>query len=142
NINYLVLLFIGPLILYVFVKSLKVLKEIKNYYYKVSVYFDKETNITLTGFLDTGNKLKDPITNKSIIIINKKLIKNLVKIRSPMYVPYNAVNTHGLLECIKPYKIIIDNNTLNNYLIGLSDNSFKLNGIDCLLNYQVWEDIK
>ncbi len=142
NINYLVLLVISPLILYVFIKSLKVLKEIKNYYYQVCIYFDKKTNIMLTGFLDTGNRLKDPITNKSIILINKKLIKGLVKIRSPMYVPFNSLNNHGLLECIKPYKIIINNNILKNYLIGLSDNSFKLNGIDCLLNYQVWEDIK
>ena len=34
-INYIFLLIISPLILYVFIKSIRALKEIKNYYYKV-----------------------------------------------------------------------------------------------------------
>jgi len=140
SINYLVLLIIAPLILYVFVKSIKALKEIKNYYYKVNIILDNYS-LSLTGFLDTGNKLKDPITKKPIILINRKILKGNFKIRSPMYVPYNSLNNHGLLEVIKPRKIIINDTVLNNYLVGLSDTNFKLNGIDCLLNYQILEDI-
>ena len=75
-------------------------------------------------------------------MLNKKLIEAKIKIRSPMFVPYNTLNNHGLLMCIKPKKLIINNQELDNYLIGLSDNSLKLNGIDCLLNYQVREDLK
>lgn len=141
TINYLVLLFIAPFILYVFIKSLKALKEIKNYYYKVEIILNRNYNLTVTGFLDTGNKLKDPVTNKPIILINRKILKGNFKIRSPMYVPYNSLNNHGLLEVIKPNHIIINNHKLDNYLIGLSDNNFKLNGIECLLNYQILEDI-
>ncbi len=140
TINYLILLFIAPFILYVFLKSIKVLKEVKNYYYKVNIILENN-NFTLTGFLDTGNKLKDPVTNKPIILINKKILKGELKIRSPMYIPYNSLNNHGLLEVIKPKKLIINNKELNNYLIGLSDTNFKLNGIECLLNYQLLEDI-
>lgn len=140
SINYVVLLFMAPFILYIFIKSIKILKEIKNYYYKVNIILG-DYNLTLTGFLDTGNKLKDPTTKKAIILINRKVLKGDFKIRSPMYVPYNSLNNHGLLEVIKPTKIIINNTTLNNYLIGLSDTNFKLNGIDCLLNYQILEDI-
>ena len=141
NMNYLIILFIAPLILYVFIKSIKVLKEIKNYYYKVSILFENNFKIEITGFLDTGNKLVDPITNKPIILINKKKIKGCIHIRSPMYVPYNSLNHHGLLECIKPKYIRINDKKLTNYLIGLSEESFKLNGIDCLLNYKILEDI-
>lgn len=140
SINYLVLLLIAPFSLFIFIKSIKVLKEIKNYYYKVNIIFDDDS-LVLTGFLDTGNKLRDPITNKPIILINRKSLKGDFKIRSPMYVPYNSLNNHGLLEVIKPNKIVINNFVLNNYLVGLSDTNFKLNGIDCLLNYKILEDI-
>lgn len=140
-VNYIFLLLIAPLILYVFSKSTKALKEIKNYYYKVKIIFNNDYEYTLTGFLDTGNKLIDPITNKPIILINKKKIKGKVPIRSPMYVPFNSLNNHGLLECIKPKFLSINDIELKGYLIGLSDNSFKLNGIECLLNYKIWEDI-
>jgi len=140
-INYIFLLIISPLILYVFIKSIKALKEIKNYYYKVKIVFSNNYEITLSGFLDTGNKLIDPITNKPIILINKKKIKGKIPIRSPMYVPFNSLNHHGLLECIKPKYLEINGQELKNYLIGLTDTSFKLNGIECLLNYKVLEDI-
>lgn len=141
QVNYLIVLVLAPLILIVFLKSMKVLKEVKNYYYKVSIVFSNGFRLNVTGFLDTGNKLVDPVTNKPIILINKKKLKGHINIRSPMYVPFNALNHHGLLECIKPRSIYVDDKLLSNYLIGLSEASFKLNGIDCLLNYQVWEDI-
>ena len=141
NLNYLILLLIAPIILYIFIKSIKALKEIKNYYYKVSIVFNNDYELKVTGFLDTGNKLVDPITNKPIILINKKKIKGYINIRSPMYVPYNYLNHHGLLECVKPKGVYVNDKLLKNYLIGLSEESFKLNGVDCLLNYKILEDI-
>lgn len=140
-INYIFLLFIAPIILYVFIKSIKALKEVKNYYYKVKIIFSNNYELTLSGFLDTGNKLIDPITNKPIILLNKKKVKGKIPIRSPMYVPFNSLNHHGLLECIKPKYLAINDKEIKNYLIGLSDTSFKLNGIECLLNYKILEDI-
>ena len=141
RINYIFLLILAPSILYVFTKSIKALKEIKNYYYKVKIIFNNGFNLYITGFLDTGNKLVDPVTNKPIILINKKIIKGKINIRSPMYVPYNSLNNHGLLECIKPKNVYINDKEIKNYLIGLSNESFKLNGIECLLNYNILEDI-
>ncbi len=140
NLNYLFLIFLVPLILYLYLRSIKALKEIHNYYYRISITINNVT-FNLNAFLDTGNKLKDPITNKPIILINKKLLKGKINIRSPMYIPYHTINNHALLECLKPEKILINNQELKNYLIGLSNNSFKLNGIECLLNYQILEDI-
>lgn len=140
-INYIFLLLLVPLILYVFIKSMKVLKEVKNYYYKVKIIFSNNYEIVLSGFLDTGNKLTDPVTKKPIILINKKKVKGKIPIRSPMYVPFNSVNHHGLLECFKPKYLSINDQEIKNYLIGLSETSFKLNGIECLLNYKILEDI-
>lgn len=141
SISYLSLILVAPVILYVFIKSIKVLKEVKNYYYKVKIIFDNNYELNITGFLDTGNKLKDPITNKPIILINKKIMKNNIHIRSPMYIPYNSLNHHSLLECLKPKNIFVNDKEIKNYLVGLSETSFKLNGIECLLNYQILEDI-
>ncbi len=141
NFNYAFLLVIAQLILYVFIKSSKALKEIKNYYYQVEIVFNKNYSLKVNGFLDTGNRLREPLSKKPIIILNKKLIKGKINIRSPMYVPFNTLNNHGLLECFKVDKIIINNCILKNYLIGLSNSSFHINGIDCLLNYQIKEDI-
>ncbi len=140
--NYIFLIIIAPFSLYVFIKSMKALREIKDYYYQVKIILENNYVLNITGFLDTGNKLQDPITKRYVIMLNKKLIEAKIKIRSPMFVPYNTLNNHGLLMCIKPKKLIINNQELDNYLIGLSDNSLKLNGIDCLLNYQVREDLK
>ena len=139
TINYLVILILVPIFLYFFIKSLNILKEIKNYYYKITIVFN-DVKLNLSAFLDTGNKLKDPITNKPIILINKKVLKGKINIRSPMYVPYNSLNNHSLLECIKPDKIYLNNKEIKNYLIGLSKTDFKLNGIDCLLNYKILEE--
>ena len=59
-------------------------------------------------------------TNKGIILVNINKINKLVKIRSPIYVPYSTLNNTGLLKCIKPKSIEIDGKVLSNYLIGLS----------------------
>ena len=71
-INYVFIMLFTPFILYVFIKSLNILKEIKNYYYKITIIFDSNYTITIPAFLDTGNKLKDPITNKRLL--KEKLI--------------------------------------------------------------------
>ena len=141
TINYLFLFLFFPFILYVFIKSITILKEIKNYYYELTIIFDSTFKLTIPAFLDTGNKLRDPVTNKPIILINKKLLKGKYNIRSPMYIPYNSLNHHSLLECFKPERLYLDKKELKNYLIGLSETSFKLNGIECLLNYQILEEL-
>ena len=140
NISYLIILFISPIGLYIFLKSLKALKKIKNYYYKVNIVINNY-EFKLISFLDTGNKLIEPITNKPIILVNKKLIMSKIKIRSPMYVPITTINNHSLLEVIKPDKIIINNQVLNNYLVGLSTKKINMNRVECLLNYHILEDL-
>ena len=53
------------------------------------------------------------------------------------YVPYNALNTHNLLKCLKPDYIIVDKKVINNVLIGISENKFNIPGINCILNERV-----
>ena len=140
NLSYLISLSISPIILYLYIKEQKALKKIINYYKDIEITLKNNVNIKLTGFIDSGNKLKDPITNKYIILINKNKLKGIYNIRSPMYVPINTVNQKSLLECISIKNIIIDNKIYTNYLLGLSDNFMGFDGVECLLNYHLMEE--
>ena len=140
NLSYIIILLIGPLILYLYIKEQKKYKEIINFYKKVTLILPNNKKIILNGFVDTGNKLKDPITNKYIILINKSKLKGIYNIRSPIYVPVNTINKHSLLECIKIKKLFIDNIQYNNYLLGLSQDFKGFDGVDCLLNYKILEE--
>ena len=133
NLSYLIILLIAPLILYLYIKEQKQLKKVVNYYKKVIINLKNNKALVLKGFIDSGNKLKDPITNKYIL-------KGIYNIRSPMYVPIKTVNKNSLLECIGIKNIIIDNKVYTNYLLGLSEHFQGFDGVECLLNYQLLEE--
>ena len=140
NLSYLLILLIAPVILYLYIKEQKTLQRVVNYYTKVIINFKNNRYLELNGFIDSGNRLQDPITNKYIILVNKKKLKGIYNIRSPMYVPIKTINKNSLLECISIKNIIIDNKVYTNYLLGLSD-TFKSNdNIECLLNYHLLEE--
>lgn len=142
SINFIVLLIVAPIIILVYVKQAKNIKNNYSCYYSIEIVFKNNQSIILNSFLDTGNKLKDPITNKGIILVNKEVVRGKYNIRSPMYVPYNSLNNHGLLKCFSPKHIIINGKIYTNYLIGLSDNKISIDGVDCLLNYRLMEELK
>jgi len=142
SINFIVLLISAPIIIYIYIRQAKSLKNNYSCYYTIEIVLKNNQTITLNAFLDTGNKLKDPITKKGIILINKETIKGKYNIRSPMYVPFNSLNNHGLLKCFSPKYIIIEDKIYTNYLIGLSDNKINIDGVDCLLNYKMLEELK
>ena len=138
NLSYIIILLISPVILYLYIKEQRKLKEIVNFYKKVIINFKNNKILELNGFIDSGNKLIDPVTNKYIILVNKKKLKGIYNIRSPMYVVVSTVNKTSLLECISIKNIVIDNKVYTNYLLGLTDSEFK--DFDCLLNYHIMEE--
>lgn len=140
NLSYIIILLIAPVILYLYLKEQKELKKIINYYKNVKITLKNNHIIFLKGFIDSGNKLKDPITNKYIILINRSKLKGIYNIRSPIYVPIKTVNQNSLLECISIKHIIIDDKTYTNYLLGLSDHFNGFDEVECLLNYHLLEE--
>ena len=140
NLCYSISLIIAPFILYLYLKGQKELKNIVNYYQKIIINFKNNRHLELTGFIDSGNKLRDPITNKYIILINKSKLKGIYNIRSPIYVPITTVNNKSLLECIAIKSIEVGNKQYTNYLIGLSDTFKGFDNVDCLLNYHLLEE--
>ncbi len=137
SINYLLIILIGPLILYLYVYQTKKLKQKQNLSYVVKVVTKDNKNLLLDGYIDSGNKLKDPITNKYIIIVDKKIYRN----KNPIYVPFKGINKSGLLECFTLKYIEINNKKFNNYLLGVSEEKINLEGSNCILNYKLMEDL-
>ena len=138
---FLIVTLITPIILLGYVKQNKKLKKNYSFYYQVKLIFKNLKEINLSAFLDTGNKLTDPVTNKPIILVEKKCLKGVYNIRSPMYVPIKTVNKSSLIECFKPEHIIINNKKYNNYLVGACDNNLFNDGINCLLNNKLVEEL-
>ena len=141
SINYILLLIIGPVILYLYILEHKKYKSTITYSYNVQIVFNNGKLLNCNGFIDTGNKLRDPVTKKYVILISRKLLEPYINIRSPMYVPYKALNKTGLIECFSIKYLKINEQIYNNYLVGVADNNFHINGTPCLLNSHILEEI-
>ena len=141
SINYLLLLIIAPIILFLYVREHKKFKSTYNYNYRVSIVFKNGKTLDCNGFLDTGNKLKDPLTHKYVILVSKKVLGPYINIRSPIYVPYKTVGYQGLIECFSIKYLKINNQIFKEYLVGLIPDKINLNGSDCLLNYKLMEGL-
>ena len=138
-LNIIILIILAPILSYIYIKSIINFKNNYSNYYKVDIYIDDIEIITVTAFLDTGNKLIDPYKHRPIIIINKSLIDTSNK--KILLVPYNTINTNDLLKCIIPKKIFIYNvGYKTNFLIGLMD-EINIDGVDCILNTKLLERI-
>ena len=138
-LNVIILIILAPIITYIYIKSINNYKNNYSNYYKVDIYLNDDEKLTLSAFLDTGNKLIDPYKHRPIILINKKLIKT--KNKKILLVPYNTINTNDLLKCIIPKKIYIQNiGYKTNFLIGLMD-EITIDGVDCVLNQKLLERI-
>lgn len=140
NPNILIFIIISPSILYIYYRQAKEFKSLHSLTYKILIVLKNKKEITLNAFLDTGNKLIDPITNKPIILLEKGIINEDKE--SIYYIPFNSLNNHNLLKCIKPLYIEINNKKYKNYLLGISDKKFHLDGVECLLNNKLMEEIE
>lgn len=139
-LNYIILLFLIPSIIYVYVKETRNLKNKYSNYYNVDIYLKDGTQKRITAFLDTGNHLIDPYYHKPIILVSNKIINIDYLDTNVLLVPYDTLNNHGLLKCIVPLKIYIEGVGFRyNYLIGISNEQIKIDGIDCILHSKLLE---
>lgn len=136
GINVIIGIILSLIILYRYIKQIKLLKTNYNKYYKTSIYFKNGQILSFNAFLDTGNKLIDPYKKWPIILVNENKIKYIEK---TILVPYHTVNGKGLLKCIKPDRIYIEGiGFKNKLLVGLSS-SINIDGVDCILNEKLLE---
>ena len=135
SINFIFLVITSPIIIYTYIKQIKILKNNYNSYYDISIFINN-ISYNYKAFLDTGNNLFDPVSLKPVILVDKPL-----PVSKFFYIPYKVVNNSGIIKCFKPDKVIINNKEVRNVLVAITDNKIKIDGVDCLLNKKILEGL-
>ena len=130
SFNYLILIIISPIIIVFYLKQSFKLKDNYSNYHKVDILY-KNKLYHLNGYLDTGNNLIDPYKKRNIILVNLNLEYKLEEI---IYTPYESLNNQGVVKCLKPDKLFVDKQEFSNFLIGISNDKFRIDGINCILH--------
>ena len=135
-INFVVLILGSIFIIFLFIKEHIKYKEKYSNKYVVKIYLNKKM-YELEGFIDTGNRLVDPYKRRCVILVNMKLRKQA----NYIYVPYKALNVTGVIPCLKPDKVIIEDKEFNNCLIGFSKDKINVDGASCILPNKFKEEL-
>ncbi len=57
-----------------------------------------------------------------------------------MLVPYDTIDSHGLLKCVSPLKVYIEGVGIRkNVVVAYNDTNYKMDGINCILNNMILE---
>lgn len=132
-VKYKYYLLLIPIIMNILKKLTYNLKNIIKLRHKVTIYLKNGNVLYLNGYMDTGNTLVDPYTNKNVIIINKDIKEKF------FLVPFKTIENSSLLKCFKPKKVYIDGiGERNDIVVGVTNKKF--NGFNCLLNYNLMEE--
>ena len=159
---------VGFVITYIAFKIIKNKATKEERIYKLKIKINDKT-VEVNALLDTGNKLKDPITLVPVIVIEKqklynflpeeilenidkiiggdsnKLIEENIKYMSKFRViPYNSIGKqNGLMLGFKAdeVKIIIDEEerTIKNTIIGIFNQSFNSQTYSALISLEIIE---
>lgn len=117
------------------IKEYKKVRSKQQNKYKVEITISKK-KYRLDGFIDTGNQLVSPISHKSIILTNINPPN-----KKSYYVPFKALNTEGIIKCIKPDKLLINEKEIKSCLIGLSEEKLMIEGCNCILPNSLKEEL-
>lgn len=83
---------------------------IENFIYDIEIS-DNNNKIFMKGLLDTGNGLREPVTNLPCIIIENDFIKeDVIKRKEEFLIPYNTVKEDGNLKGFKSEQVRIKGN--------------------------------
>ena len=136
SINFILVIITTPIILYTYIKQTLNLKNNYAEFHKVNIQYQNK-RLKLNAFLDTGNRLVDPVTKLPIIIIEEQQIKN---IENFMFVPYHTISGFSMLRCVKIDEIEIDGKIIHKKtLLGLTK-KINMEGIECILNPLLMEE--
>lgn len=135
SINLIVLIILSPIIIYTYIRQMLDLKNNYSNYYKIDIIY-KDKKIKLNAFLDTGNKLIDPITKSPVIIVKEKYFNKIDKFS---LIPYSSINETGVIKCIEPDQIYINNKKIKQKVkLGLVK-KIDMEGIGCIMSPNIGE---
>lgn len=136
SVNFIFLIIFSPIILYIYIKQTKNLRYNYSNYYNIEIYLNNK-KYKYTAYMDSGNVLVDKLTNKIVILIDKR--KLLFNIKEFRLIPYIGVNGNNMIKVIKIDKLLFNNKEYNNVLLGIMDN-ISLDGVDVILNRKLLEE--
>ena len=136
SINFIFLIIFSPVILYIYIKQTKNLRYNYSNYYNIELYI-KNKKYKYTAYMDSGNVLVDNLTNKPVILIDKR--KVLFDTKGFRLIPYSGVTGINMIKVIKVNKMIMNSKEYNNILLGIMDR-IDLDGVDVILNRKLMEE--
>ena len=108
-------------------------------------YNDK--SVTIFATIDTGNTLKDPVSNNGVLIVNEEILKelfspsltqkNLCEFVNPedfRIIPYKTISNSGITYGFIPDKLYYENREIKNAIIAVSPSPISS---DALINPQL-----
>jgi len=141
SINFIVFIFLFPIILYIYIRQIRDLKEQVNTHYRVDLTLDDGKVLKMNGFLDTGNQLVDPYSNRPVILVYTKEID--FSYSKGILVPFSTLNDKGIIKCVKiPLLTIDDKYVFHDVLVGLSTAPFQIDGVNLILHNSYREALK
>ena len=130
SINYIILIIISPVIIFFYIKQNKELKNNYSNYNDVKIILKDNKVLNLVGYIDSGNNLL--YNKKQVIIVNNKLLN---KISEYFLIPYTTLNNKGMLKCIIPKEVYINNILIKKKIIvGIQNNEVSMDGVNCILH--------
>lgn len=134
-INMLCIILLCPFVLAIFIYQYRKYKNKCFHLYQVKIYY-KNHEYLFDGFIDTGNHLRSPFSQRPVILIDQYIPHQYT-----YFIPYRALNYEGLLECMKPDKILIDEKEIEHCLVGLSKQALRINDCHCILPNCIKEEL-
>jgi len=135
SINFIFLIIFSPIILYIYIKQTRALRYNYSNYYNIELFI-KNKKYNYTAYMDSGNVLIDNLTNKPVILIDKR--KLLCEIKEFRLIPYVGVNGTNMIQVMKLNKLVFEDKEYKNILLGLID-EISLDGVDVILNRKLLE---
>lgn len=132
SITLLLIIILSPIIIYLYIRQSRILKNNYNNYYDVVIYYN-DNFIKAKGFLDSGNCLS--YLSNNVILLDKR--KMIFDIKTYLFIPYETISSKDILKGFKPDKVIINGKVIKKVLVGISN--INKDGIDILLNNNIKE---
>jgi len=129
SINIILLIVLSPIILYFYIRESRYYSTTLSNICNVKIKY-KGKIYNYNGYLDTGNKLKDPYKKRGVSI----LYDNKFKVDKYIFIPYNTLSSSGLLKGVVVEELVIGDKVFYNQLIGVSDNKFNLDSCNMILH--------
>ena len=139
SINFICILLLGPVFFYLYLKKLRVEKKNLSLVHQIRFEAFGKT-FQVEGYLDTGNRLRDPFKKRSVILLYEKGLQP--KIEESILVPFETAKGKGLVRCNLPETLYVDEKEMKNYLVGFLEEKVNLDGRSCILPNQMREELE